>query len=57
MLQFFAGRKSILACCYRRLVSNAVPAAERRQCGIRQLCARRHQLLMDSHEIPLAPVE
>lgn len=57
MLQFFAARKSILACWYRRLVSNAMSAAERRQCGVRQLCARRRQLLMDSREIPLALVE
>ena len=57
MLKFFSRRKIKPAYRYRRLVSNVVPAAERRQCRIRQLYARRHQLLMDSREIPLALVE
>ena len=45
--------------CRRQGIGQApvVPAAERRQRGIRQLRACGHQLLMDSHEIPLARVE
>jgi hypothetical protein len=34
-----------------------VPPAERRQCLIRHLRACGHQILMDSHEVPLALVE
>jgi hypothetical protein len=33
---------------------DALPSAEARQRLIRQHCATRRQILMDSHEIPLA---
>jgi hypothetical protein len=57
MLHLLAGRKIILARRGWRCVSNSVPPAERRQCLIRHLRACGHQILMDSHEIPLALVE
>ena len=54
MLHLLAGLEVILARRRWRRLSDAVPPAERRQRRIRQLRAARHQLLMDSHEIPLA---
>jgi len=58
MLHLLGGRKVILARrCWRRAADSVAPA-ERRQRGIRQLgAAGGHQLLMDSHEIPLALLE
>jgi len=56
-LRLFAGRKLILARRHGRPIPNAMPPAERRQRGIRQLRAAFAQLLMDPHEIPLAAVE
>src|SRR5260370_45641 len=57
MLHPLAGSKILLAGRRRRRVSDSVPAANRGQCGIRQLRAARQQFLMDSHQIPLALVE
>jgi hypothetical protein len=57
MLKLLAGRKLILARWRWRCISDPVPSAERRQCLIRHLRACGHQVLMDSHEIPLALLE
>ena len=57
MLHLLAGRKLILARRGWRRVADPVPPAERRQCLIRHLRACGHQILMDSHEIPLALLE
>ncbi len=54
VLKLLAGRKIIAARRHWRCVADAVPPAERRQCLIRHLRACGHQILMDSHEIPLA---
>ena len=44
----------ILARRHNRRLADPLPAAESRQRRIGQRCAGRHQILMDSHEIPLA---
>src|SRR5579885_596055 len=57
VLHLLTGRKLILARRRWRRVTDPVPPAERRQCLIRHLRTCGHQILMDPHEIPLAPVE
>src|ERR1035438_9398414 len=57
VLHLLARRKIILARRCRRRVSDSMPPAERGQRGVRHLRARPHQILMDSHEIPLTLVE
>jgi hypothetical protein len=57
VLKLLARRKIILARRCWWLVSDAMPSAKCRQRGIRQLRAASQQFFMDSHEIPLAPVE
>ena len=54
MLHLYAWVKVILARRHDGDLSNTLPATERRQRRIRQRRAIRDQLLMDSHEIPLA---
>jgi len=57
VLNLLAGRKIIATRRYWWRVADSVPPAERRQCLIRHLRACGHQILMDSHEIPLALLE
>jgi hypothetical protein len=56
-LRLLAGRKLILARWRWWRVSDSVPPAECRQSLIGHLRACGHQILMDSHEIPLALLE
>ena len=57
MLKLFPWPKIVPPRRYRRLVSDTVPPTKSRQGRIRQIHARRLQLLMDSHEIPFAALE
>jgi len=57
MLKLLPGRKLILARRRWRRIADPVPPAERRQRLIRHLRACGHQILMDSHQIPLALIE
>jgi hypothetical protein len=57
VLNLLAGRKIIATRRHRRRVADSVPPAERRECLVRHFRACGHQVLMDSHEVPLALVE
>ena len=54
MLHLYPGIEVILAHRHDRRLSDAVPAAECGQRWIRQLGAVCPELLMDSHQVPLA---
>src|SRR5450759_1761769 len=57
VLHLHARIEVILARRFDRCLPDTLPAAETRQRLIRQHCAARRQILMDSHEIPLARLQ
>src|SRR6516225_9223217 len=57
VLKLGSGWELIVTRWYGRRVSDSMPAAKRGQRWIGQLHTSRYQLLMDSHQIPLAAVE